>query len=272
MVGWPAAAAALWLRARKAPNHAIGWMAGTAALAAASALADQLDHAEFALSCALFAALLVWIARRLALSGAAWVAAASALLATLTLLVMALLPESFEYSAHLVVNWIAYAHLVPAACIGIVLALLPETGARSWLRHRRAVLGACVLVLVFLWINWAIENAFTEPRFARAGASTEYLRLNAAKGHGRDLTTSLAWGVYALVLLVLGTARRVTPLRWASLAVLVLSIGKVFLHDLAHLDGLWRVASLAGLALSLIGVSLFYQRFVFGKTASAAGA
>ena len=53
-------------------------------------------------------------------------------------------------------------------------------------------------------------------------------------------------------------------LRWISLAFLVLTIGKVFLYDLGELEDLYRVASLVGLAISLILVSLAYQRFVFG--------
>jgi uncharacterized membrane protein len=48
----------------------------------------------------------------------------------------------------------------------------------------------------------------------------------------------------------------------------VLTIGKVFLHDLGELEDLYRVASLVGLALSLILVSLAYQRFVFRKGSS----
>lgn len=261
LLGLPPALAAWILRARGAPRHALGWMAAAAALLWTSALADQLDHAEFALSCALFAAALAWIARRLQLSGAAWMAAASALLGTLALLWLAMESRPFERSEHLLVNWISYAHLVPAAALVAVLWLLPPTSARGWLAKRNGVLGACVLALLFLWLNWLIENAFAE---------TPGLRLLAARGHARDLTTSLVWGAYAGALLVLGTARRVSPLRWASLAVFVLAIAKVFLHDLAHLDGLWRVASLAGLALSLIAVSLFYQRFVFRRLASGA--
>ena len=40
-------------------------------------------------------------------------------------------------------------------------------------------------------------------------------------------------------------------------------LGKVFLHDLNALQDLYRVGSLVGLAVSLIFVSLLYQRFVF---------
>ncbi len=259
LVGVPPALAAWILAARGAPRHAVGWMAAAAALAWTSGVADQFDHAEFALSCALFAAALAVIARRLELGPAAWAAVASALLGTLVLFGMGLDRWQYPRSERLVWNWVSYAHLVPAAALGVVLWRLPTGAGRVWHARRRALVAACVLGLVFLWLNLLIENAFAE---------TPELALFAAKGHARDLTTSFGWGLYALVLLALGTARRVSPLRWASLAVFVLAIGKVFLHDLAHLDGLYRVASLAGLALSLIAVSLSYQRFVFRREAA----
>lgn len=43
----------------------------------------------------------------------------------------------------------------------------------------------------------------------------------------------------------------------------MLTIGKVFLVDLGNLQDLYRVASLVGLAMSLIVISLAYRRFVF---------
>ena len=52
-------------------------------------------------------------------------------------------------------------------------------------------------------------------------------------------------------------------LRYASLAVLLLAIGKVFLFDTAALDGLFRVASFLGLGLTLMALGFVYQRFVF---------
>jgi len=44
-----------------------------------------------------------------------------------------------------------------------------------------------------------------------------------------------------------------------------LTIAKVFLYDLGELQDLYRVASLLGLAVSLILVSLAYQRFVLRR-------
>ena len=64
----------------------------------------------------------------------------------------------------------------------------------------------------------------------------------------------------------MGTWRRTSSLRWTSLGLFFLTIGKVFLYDLGQPEGLYRVGSLAGLALSLIAVSPLYQRFVFRET------
>ena len=60
-------------------------------------------------------------------------------------------------------------------------------------------------------------------------------------------------------------ARRSAGLRWTSLALIIVTVGKVFLYDLSHLHDLYRVMSLVGLAFSLILISLAYQRFVFGR-------
>jgi uncharacterized membrane protein len=79
------------------------------------------------------------------------------------------------------------------------------------------------------------------------------------------LLLSIAWAAYSLALLVLGLQARLAAARWASLALLFLTIAKVFLLDLGRLDGLWRAASMLGLAVSLLLVSFLYQRFVFRK-------
>lgn len=270
----PQAGGACMLARRSAARGSRAWLAASASALVCLGLADALGSSppdlagqvpssdEWAVGLALCAAAWSVLGRRLGLEGPRHAAAVSALFAlTLALgrvLVGTTYPNQGPFSPR-----IAYEHLVPAAALLGALLCLPPTDGGSWQRARRVVLGSGVLVLVFLWLNWTIESIFT---------TTERVALFAAKGHARDLTTSLTWGVYGMVLLLLGTARHVTSLRWASLVVLLLSIGKVFLHDLGHLDGLFRVASLAGLALSLIAVSLFYQRFVFGKVGPRASA
>lgn len=73
---------------------------------------------------------------------------------------------------------------------------------------------------------------------------------------------TLAWAVEALALLALGVAQRSKRLRQLGLAVLVGALLKLFLYDLAALQDLARVASLVGLAVSLLLVSVGYQRWL----------
>jgi len=78
-----------------------------------------------------------------------------------------------------------------------------------------------------------------------------------------ELVRSFSWAVYAFILLMIGTKKKITALRWASLGFFFITIGKVFLGDLGDLEGLQRISSFLGLAVCLILVSLFYSRFVF---------
>ena len=163
------------------------------------------------------------------------------------------------------VNWLLYTYLVPAAALVASAALLEpyEVGrARDWEKDAggearpigSAFAGLAAIAVVFVWINLAIASWF---------ATGPTLTLSFGDRPAQRLTVSIAWGIYALVLLGIGVARNAAGPRWISLAVLLITIGKVFLYDLGALTDLYRVASLVGLAVSLILVSLLYQRFVF---------
>ncbi len=164
-----------------------------------------------------------------------------------------------------ILNWLTYTYLVPATALVLAHRLLrPREVDRleNWeksltLRDRPVAAGLCGLaavVVVFAWINLAIADMF---------ATGPTLEISFERLPARDATTSVAWAAYALVLLAIGVRSRSSSLRWLSLGLLVLTLGKVFLHDLGELKDLYRVGSLVGLALSLIIVSLVYQRFVF---------
>ena len=110
--------------------------------------------------------------------------------------------------------------------------------------------------MVFVWINLAVLDYYS------GGTSIVF---SLERSPARDLTLSLAWTLYALILLSVGMLLKSVQLRWVSLCFLVLVMAKVFLYDLGELEDLYRVASLVGLAVSLIMVSLGYQRFVFRR-------
>jgi uncharacterized membrane protein len=68
--------------------------------------------------------------------------------------------------------------------------------------------------------------------------------------------------ITGLGLLAYGIKRADKNLRLAALVFLTLTIVKVFLIDASELEGLYRIFSFLGLGVSLIGLSMFYTRFM----------
>jgi uncharacterized membrane protein len=66
-------------------------------------------------------------------------------------------------------------------------------------------------------------------------------------------------------LLAVGIAISSRTARISSLSLLVITILKCFLHDLARLEGLYRVVSFVGLAICLSLVALALQKFVLAS-------
>lgn len=76
---------------------------------------------------------------------------------------------------------------------------------------------------------------------------------------------SAAWTLYGVALLGLGIRLQSQALRYASAAVVLLTVLKVGLVDASDLTGLYRVASFLGLGIALIGIGWLYQRILFRK-------
>lgn len=151
-------------------------------------------------------------------------------------------------------NFTLYTYWVPALSMFAGSRwLLPMEVERARPRERplyakrQPVVGilaaGCALLVVFVWLNVAIADWFS---------SGTHVYITFERQSARDLATSLAWAVYAIALLAAGTRWSSPGLRAVSLAVLLLTIGKVFLYDLSNLHDLYRVMSLLGLAVSLI--------------------
>src|SRR5262249_60524673 len=82
-------------------------------------------------------------------------------------------------------------------------------------------------------------------------------------------TYSAVWLVFGVALLLAGVALRSQPARLASAAVVTLSAVKVFLYDLAGVQGAYRAFSFIGLGLVLMGIGWLYQRLLFPPRAPA---
>ena len=61
------------------------------------------------------------------------------------------------------------------------------------------------------------------------------------------------------------TRPKAQALRYASAAVVLLTVAKVGLVDASDLTGLYRVASFLGLGVALIGIGWLYQKILFKK-------
>lgn len=121
--------------------------------------------------------------------------------------------------------------------------------------------GIAGLVLVWTYLSLEVRRAFHGPVLSVG-----------AMGDAELYGYSAVWLVYALVLLAIGILRGIVSLRYASLALLLATVAKVFLIDMSELTDLYRVASFFGLGLSLIGIGYLYQRYVFPSPAKGSGA
>jgi uncharacterized membrane protein len=248
------------------PARRLGFLALFAAIAlgfVATAIPLQLDRQWITIGWALEAAAVWWLFGRLPHPGLKYFGLLLYLAVGLRLLAN---PEVLRYEprGRPIVNWLLYTYGVPALCCFAGALLLPKAearrgdapahdvvgGDRRWMAPLVGMLG---LLIAFWLINLEIADYFSIGR---------YVEVDFSRQLARDLTRSCAWGLYALTLLGLGLWRRQRGLRIVSLGFLLLTVGKVFLYDLGQLTGLYRIVSFLALGLSLMLVSLLYQRFV----------
>lgn len=152
-----------------------------------------------------------------------------------------------------VVNLLSLAYALPALIAG---RFLLEFRAMK-LPRLAAGCGLAALVLFFVYLSLEVRRAFQGPVLAGGPVADSEL-------YGY----SAVWLVYALALLAAALWSRVAALRYASLALLVLTVAKVFLVDMAALAGLYRVASFLGLGLTLVGIGYLYQHYVLPRPAA----
>lgn len=153
-----------------------------------------------------------------------------------------------EVGAWPLVNWLVPAYALPALLLAMLSRDLQDP-TRSWIALS---LSSLAVVLGFAFVTLELRQWFQGSRL-----------------DGGDITSaenyaySVGWILYGVALLAAGILRGGATLRWASAAVIVLAIGKVFLFDAAVLTGLYRVASFLGLGLSLMAIGYVYQRILF---------
>ena len=95
------------------------------------------------------------------------------------------------------------------------------------------------------------------------GETTSYWALRSTLPQVRfyeQLTLSLSVAAYAAVLVVAGLRLALPSLRWIGMAVMGLTVVKVFVLDFSELGGIFRVLGFLVVGVILVAVSYLYQR------------
>jgi uncharacterized membrane protein len=171
---------------------------------------------------------------------------------------LALNPAVLSYhprAAFPILNWYLYTYGIATVCLVAVARLLAPPRHLVLGSNALPLLYAFGTVLAFLLVNIEIADYFSAP--GAAAVTFEF-----SGNFARDMSYSIAWALFALLLLIVGMRKRTAAVRYASLGLLGATVVKLFLHDLSQLDQLYRIAAFVVVAIIAILASFLYQRFL----------
>jgi len=235
-------------------NAHLAWFGASALFFITLIFPIQFDRQWITIGWALEGAALLWLLHRVPHVGLQ--IAGVGLLFT-AFVRLTLNPAVLQYHARLeapILNWYLYAYGITAFCLFAGARLLAPPRHLMLGSNVQAVLNTLGSVLAFLLVNIEIADYFTP-----AGATA--LTFEFSGNLARDMTYSIAWGLFALVLVIVGIWRSLPGSRISGIVLLGLTLLKLFFHDLANLQALYRIGALLGLAIVAIAVSFLYQRF-----------
>jgi uncharacterized membrane protein len=169
---------------------------------------------------------------------------------------LALNPAVLEYhprSATPIFNWYLYSYGLVTICLFLGARLLAPPRNCVLKCNVPPILAALGTMLAFLLLNIEIADYFSAP-----GTT---LTFQFSGNFARDMTYSIAWALFALGLLVYGIGKKVPAARYAAMALLCVTLIKLFFHDLAQLGQLYRIGAFIGVAIIAMLASFAYQKF-----------
>jgi uncharacterized membrane protein len=135
----------------------------------------------------------------------------------------------------------------------VAAATIVAAGALETLspRARPALLGAAGITLLYL-ASGLVVTPF------ESGEAVDSALLSAHQQG--QMVLSVFWALVGVTVLVTGLQRDLHALRLAGLALLGVTVAKVFLFDLATLSSMYRVVSFIGLGVLLLAGAFVWQR------------
>ncbi len=109
--------------------------------------------------------------------------------------------------------------------------------------------------------------------FCFVTASSELIHLTTQLHipNGMKLGLSILWGIYALLLIVLGIVWKKKHLRIAAIVLLAVTLLKLFFYDMANLDTIPKTILFLSLGVTLLVISFLYNKYkqmIFGNAGS----
>jgi uncharacterized membrane protein len=233
----------------------LAWFGGVALFFITLIFPVQFDRQWLTVAWALEGAALLWLFHRVPHPG---LRATGTGLLVVAFVRLALNPAVFEYhvrSDTAVFNWYLYAYGLAIASLFSGARLLAPPRQTVLRVNAQQVVYALGVILSFILLNIEIADYFTQP-----GART--LTFQFSGNFARDMCYTIGWALFALGLLSAGIWRHQRSVRYASIALLSVALLKLFFHDLARLEALYRIGALFAVAVIAILASFAYQRFL----------
>ena len=236
----------------------LAWFGGVALFFITLIFPIQFSNQWITIGWALEGAALLWLFHRVPHPGLRLTGVGLLVAAFVRLAFNPAVLEYHQRSATPIFNWYLYTYGIATICLFAGTKLLAPPRHLVLKSNAQAVLGALGTVLAFLLLNIEIADYFSAP------GST--LTFQFSGNFARDMTYSIAWGLFALGLLVYGIVKRLAAARNAAMALLCITLLKLFFHDLAQLGPLYRIGAFIGVAVIAMLASFAYQKF-FSATA-----
>ncbi|HEX3420614.1 MAG TPA: DUF2339 domain-containing protein, partial [Candidatus Udaeobacter sp.] len=247
--------------ASTARNAQLALFGGTALFFITLIFPIQFDRQWITVGWALEGAALCWLFHRVSHSGLRLAAVG---LLVVVFVRLALNPAVLSYHPRAgfpIFNWYLYTYGIGTGCLFVAARLLAPPRNRVLGQNVRPLLYTLGTVLAFFIVNIEIADYFSTPGVAA-------LTFQFSGNFARDMSYSIAWALFALLLLIVGIQERIAATRYAGLALLGITVAKLFFHDLSQLDQLYRIGAFIAVAVIAIVASFLYQRFLAGATKS----
>ena len=129
---------------------------------------------------------------------------------------------------------------------------------------RRTIAAAAIValnVVALRGLSLEVSDYYARqmPRFGSFARPSAFLQRRAVL-IARDFTYSALWMAYGAMLMIIGFWRQSAFVRWQALALIAVTVVKVFVYDTSQLDHVYRILSFIALGILLLAVSFAYQR------------